>query len=172
MKKELFEKVVRDNQTRLFNYLLKFVRQKEDAEDLTQSVFLKFYAKMDDVEDGKELAYLYRAARNQAINYLNKKKKITSAPDFVIDNIYAPSEEEYIYMDVVKKAIVKLPPKVAMLIELQYYQKLSYKEMADTLGCSVKALESKLVRAKKRLRKIIEKEIEVSNVNMIEGVLK
>ncbi len=167
MKKELFEDVVRVNQKRIYNYLLKFVKQKEDAEDLTQSVFLKFYAKIDDVEKGKELAYLYRAARNQGINHLKKSKRTSSAPDFVLDNIHAPKEESYIYNDVVKRAIVQLPSKVAMLIELQYYKKLSYKEMAEMLGCSVKAVESKLVRAKKRLRKIIEKEIEVSGVNIV-----
>ncbi|MDP8231377.1 MAG: RNA polymerase sigma factor [Candidatus Zophobacter franzmannii] len=164
MNKDLFEEVVRTNQNRIYNYLLKFVRQREDAEDLTQSVFLSFYFKMSDVEDGRELSYLYRAAHNQAINHLKKSKKTSSAPDFLLENLNAPEEENYMHQEIVKLAVKQLPAKLAVVIELQYYEGLRYKKIAEQLGCSVKAVESKLVRAKKQLRKIIEREISFSDV--------
>jgi DNA-directed RNA polymerase specialized sigma24 family protein len=43
-------------------------------------------------------------------------------------------------------------------LELQFYQKLSYKEIADTLNLSVSAVDSRLVRAKKKLKKIISQD--------------
>ena len=55
-------------------------------------------------------------------------------------------------------AIRELPPRLASVIQLQYYEKLSYKEMSDQLGISVKAVESLLVRAKKLLRKKLLKD--------------
>jgi RNA polymerase sigma-70 factor (ECF subfamily) len=55
-------------------------------------------------------------------------------------------------------AIKELPPRLASVIQLQYFDKLSYKEIAEKLGISVKAVESLLVRAKKRLRKKLMKD--------------
>jgi RNA polymerase sigma-70 factor (ECF subfamily) len=167
MNKELFENVVRENQKRIYNYLLRFVRQNEDAEDLTQSVFLSFYDKIGDVEEEKALSYLYRAAHNQAINHLKKANRTSLAPEFMIDNLIAPKSEEYMYQEVVKKAIPKLPANLAAVLELQYYQGMHYKEIAERLDTTVKAVESKLVRAKKKLKKIIEKEIAELSVKRV-----
>jgi RNA polymerase sigma-70 factor (ECF subfamily) len=59
---------------------------------------------------------------------------------------------------IISAALAKLPSKYALLLELQYYQKLSYKEIADTLNLSVSAVDSRLVRAKKKLKKIISQD--------------
>jgi len=58
------------------------------------------------------------------------------------------------------EAIRDLPPRMAAVIQLQYYESLSYKDISDRLGITVKAVESLLVRARKILRKKLVKEIE------------
>jgi len=55
--------------------------------------------------------------------------------------------------------MAELPVKMSLLIELKIYQKKSYKEISEETGYSIKAIESQLVRAKKKLRKIIEKRV-------------
>jgi len=159
MKPESFESFLTANEKRIFNYLLRFVEVDDDANDLVQNVFLAFYDKIHDIEEKTAVAYLYRMAHNMALNWIkHQKKMVLRAPsDFskLRDKSQPAAEPDYA---VLHKALQELPVKLSTVIHLQYYDDLSYKDMADKLGISVKAVESLLVRAKKLLRKKIIKE--------------
>ncbi len=161
MKRDNFERVVKDFTPKLYNYILKFVRQREDAEDVLQSVFIAFYDKMEGVDTDKVSSYLYRACHNNSLDYLKKRKREISFPNLDFSNIadLGSEEKEDMYKDIIKYAMAELPAKMSLLIELKIYQKKSYKEISEETGYSIKAIESQLVRAKKKLRKIIEKRV-------------
>ena len=55
----------------------------------------------------------------------------------------------------IKKCLQQLSMEDAFIIELQFYQKMNYKEIAKTLECTVSAVDSRLVRAKRKLKKNI-----------------
>jgi RNA polymerase sigma-70 factor, ECF subfamily len=159
MKPERFEAFLSENEKRIHNYLLRFVEIDDDANDLAQNVFLAFYDRITDIDEKTATAYVYRTAHNMALNWIKQQKRmVLRAPsDFqnLKDTSHQTSEPDY---KVLNKALQSLPPRLSSVIHLQYYENLSYKEMSDKLGISVKAVESLLVRAKKELRKKIIKE--------------
>lgn len=143
----------------MFNYILKFVRQREDAEDVLQSVFIAFYDKMEGIDYDKTSPYLYRACHNKSLDFLKKRKREISFPNLDFSNIpdLGHEEKENLYKDIIKYALAELPAKMSLLIEMKIYQKKSYKEISAETGFTIKAIESQLVRAKRKLRKIVEK---------------
>jgi RNA polymerase sigma-70 factor, ECF subfamily len=162
-----FEAILTENEKRIYHYLLKFVRHTEDAEDLLQSVFISFYGKMEDIEEKAAVVYLYRTAHNKAINHLKTNKRFVNTEPEKFDRIpshtytEAPNPRE----EILKQAILELPPKLAMVVNLQSYENMSYKEIAEHLKTTVSAVESLLTRAKKILRKKIMQEMKKRGVS-------
>ena len=157
-----FEFILRENNKRIFNYLLKILRNQEDAEDILQDVFVSFYLKMENINENASLSYLYKTAYNKALNLIKsreKKRLLTREHRINSETRENKSNQEDRKKEMIKKAFSKLPPKYAVLLELQYYQKMSYKEIAKTLSTTISAVDSKLVRAKKKLKKIISQEM-------------
>jgi len=157
-----FEFILRENNRRIFNYLLKILRNQEDAEDILQDVFIAFYHKMENINENAYQSYLYKTAYNKALNLIKsrKKKKNLTQEQMIYKetqkNEQNPNNEKN---EILKKAFNKLPPKYAILLELQFYQKMSYKEIAKKLSTTISAVDSKLVRAKKKLKKIISQDM-------------
>ena len=157
-----FEFILRENNKRILNYLLKILRNQEDAEDILQDVFIAFYHKMENINENAYQSYLYKTAYNKALNLIKsrKKKKNLTHEQMIYNetqkNDQNPNNKKN---EILKKAFSKLPPKYAVLLELQFYQKMSYKEIAKTLSTTISAVDSKLVRAKKKLKKIISQDM-------------
>lgn len=162
-----FEMILTENQKRIYHYLLKFVKNAEDAEDLMQSVFIAFYNKMEDIEEKAAVVYLYRSAHNKAINHLKSNKRYVSTDLETFDRIPAPPQKTGINPkeEILLQAIAELPPKLALVVNLQSYENMSYKEIAARMKTTVSAVESLLTRAKKILRKKIMQEMEKRGVS-------
>ncbi len=153
-----FEVILRKENKKIFNYLLKHLRNREDAEDILQETFIAFYKKMKNIDESFHIAYLFRTAHNKALNLIKsrKKKEKMTIPFENMDHLEDQHSEKKENM-IVKESLKKLKPEQILLIELQFYQQMSYKEIALVLETTVSAVDSKLVRAKKKLKKIIEK---------------
>ena len=163
MDRNRFDEILRTENKKIYNYLLKILRNREDAEDILQETFLAFYQKMDIVSDETFVSYLYRTAHNKALNHIKKRKKMNKFSTSYSEMEHIAEEENDTTQTeqkntLIRNAMVKLSPKYAFLIELQFYQKLSYKEIAEKLDMTISAVDSKLVRAKKKLKKIIEQD--------------
>lgn len=150
-----FERIVKEYGGRLYGYLLKFVNHTEDAEDLLQSVFTAFYNNMAAVDENRYPSYLYRTAHNKAINHMKKNKRYASYHES-LDNHYVEPEQTNPKIDELNKALKTLKPKELQVVELKIYQKLSYQQIADILDTTVSAVDSLLVRAKRKLRKYLQ----------------
>ena len=175
MDRDKFEEILKSESKRIFNYLLKILRNREDAEDLLQEVFIAFYNKMVGVDENSFRPYLYRSAYNMALNKIKKRKKYNNVYHNVaeIDNFpvpYNPSEENSNAWEWIKLAFHKLKPQEILLIEMQYYQKMNYKQIANALSLSVSAVDSRLVRAKKKLKKYILQEKKHQSVSNNRGL--
>ncbi len=156
MKKEQFEAFLSANEKRIYHYLLTLVGNDSDANDLVQMVFIAFYEHIDRVDEPTALAYVYRIAHNKSMTFLKQKSRyVTLEPgsfDQLPDQSKGEPAQDY---SALHTAIRELPPRLAAVIHLQYFDELSYKDISLKLGISVKAVESLLVRAKKQLRKKI-----------------
>lgn len=136
------------------------------AKDIVQDTFLKAYKNLKTLKDlSKFKSWLIRIARNKCIDHLRRLKKereIFNADaefDYLKSDEKKPEEElmSLELFQVVKKHINNLPEDLREVIILKYTQDLSYKEIADVIGTSVSAVESRLFRARQRLKGRLEK---------------
>ncbi|MDD3525207.1 MAG: RNA polymerase sigma factor [Candidatus Cloacimonetes bacterium] len=159
MKKECFEEFLTTHEKRIFRYLMGITGNEHDAMDLVQAVFIAIYEKFESIEEPTALSYTYRVAHNKAMTFLKKKSRYVDVdPANFRDVLKAPVPETEVDYSFLHKALAELPPRMAAVIQLQYYENLSYKDISDRLGISLKAVESLLVRAKRVLRKKISQE--------------
>ena len=153
MKKDAFEAFLGAHEKRIFRYLISLCGNEQDALDLVQSVFISVYQNLERIEDKTALSYTYKIAHNKCMTFLKHKSRYVSLDPSTFHRIpeqKSPAEPDFSRLN---KAVSELPPRLASAVQLQYYEKLSYKEISETLGISVKAVESLLVRAKRILRK-------------------
>jgi RNA polymerase sigma-70 factor (ECF subfamily) len=164
MGNEKFEEIVIEHSKKIYNYLLKILRHKEDAEDILQEVFYSFYQKWNSVNPDYYQSYLYKTAYHKALNFIKKKKKTDVQNSENLDYV---QYDEHSYEDAsekVRTAMQKLSVKDATIIELKYFQKKNYQEISDIMSLSVKAVDSRLFRAKKRLRNIFLQDFPAKDV--------
>lgn len=154
MERDKFEQFLRDHKHKIYNYLLRFVDINEDAQDLLQEVFIAFYERIEEIEPETALAYTYRIAHNKALNMRKAGSRYILKPVEALERMPSPSIEPDHSM-VVNKAIARLPVKLSTVVHLFYFDKLSYREIAVQLKISVKAVDSLLNRARRKLRRDI-----------------
>ena len=167
-----FELLLQRYRGPLVNFLFRMVRDREQAEDLAQEVFLRVYrAREDYVPSAKFTTWLFRIATNLALNSVrdNRYHKLETSIDAPIttdaedgeEKQYElkdehPNIEQHLVEDARKKmirhAIEKLPEKQRAAVLLHKYQELDYAEIAKILSCSESALKSLLFRAYESLR--------------------
>lgn len=127
----------------------------DDAHDLLQEVCIAFYNKIERIKPETAICYMYRMAHNAALNWKKQRNKTVLKSPAVFERIAAVDAKTDRY-DIVNKAIASLPPNLALVIHMYYYDKLTYLEMSIQTGKSVKAIDSMLNRARIKLRKKIK----------------
>ena len=172
-----FERIVADNEDRIFNTIHSLVSDYEDALDLTQETFICAYRSIGQFrQDSSISTWLYRIAINLCKKSSIKKsrrklflaglldgtetgREITNRPSDARtpEEILEAHEEE----SVVRREISVLPNRYRSVIVLKYLQDLSYEEIADILGCSIGTVKSRLFRAKGELRRRLKGALEV-----------
>lgn len=164
---EFIYKYVYDLYTRMvYNVCVRMLGNKEEAEDLTQDVFVKVFNSINNFrEDSKLSTWIYRIAVNISINKLRRKKVINFLSlDFwedekgekeMADNSPSPENilEKSELQQIVQEAINSLPAKQKSAIILSRYEELSYKEISRIMELGLSAVESLIFRAKENLAK-------------------
>jgi RNA polymerase sigma-70 factor (ECF subfamily) len=158
--------------TPLVNFLYRMVRNREQAEDLAQEVFIRVYrARADYVPSAKFTTWLFRIATNLALNSIrdtrHQRMEVSLDAPVTIDSEDGderpidvveknPNIEEYLVQeaqrDMIRHAIDKLPEKQRAAVLLHKYQELDYGEISKIMECSESALKSLLFRAYETLR--------------------
>lgn len=155
---EAFGSLVDRYQTVLYNLALRMVNDTQDAEDITQNVFLKAYEKLDHYDPAyKFFSWIYRMAVNESLNLLQRRRPFAS-----LDTDYASladtPAEAYEREDVserVGSAVLELSPEDRALISLKHFQDLSYEELAFVFEIPVKTVKSRLYTARQRLKDVL-----------------
>jgi RNA polymerase sigma-70 factor (ECF subfamily) len=156
----------------LVNFLYRMVREREEAEDLAQEVFLRVYrARKEYVPSAKFTTWMFRIATNLALNSLrdNRNQRMEVSIDAPVSADAEDGDERTLDVEekhpnieqhlieearskMIRHAIEKLPEKQRAAVLLHKYQELDYNEIAKILQCSESALKSLLFRAYETLR--------------------
>jgi RNA polymerase sigma-70 factor (ECF subfamily) len=153
--------------------LLKMVNNRDDADDLTIEAFGKAFNRLDQYTPNYAFStWLFRIATNNAIDFIRKKRMVTYSLDKTFENeegsergidVKSESlnpEENFIKKQKVKHVRVvvdKLKPHYKQLIEMRYYQELSYEEISQKLEMPIGTVKAQLFRAREFLANILRR---------------
>ena len=148
----------------VYGFLLKRTENENDAEDITIETFSRAFDKINTYnQDYKFKTWLITIAKNIHIDFLRKKKNIISSDKSKHDEHHAhqvidesPSPEDTLITKLLRD-IKKLKPHYQEVINLRYFQELSYQEISEELDEPMSNVKVKLLRAKKLLAEIIQK---------------
>ena len=162
-----FSEVVARYKTKIYNYVYRMTGSSEDAEDLTQEVFIRMYTSIDSFRGQSSLnTWLFRIAGNLCIDRFRRTKNRTPAYSLdepvgeadqaqeVPDHTYEPHRllENVELAEHIQQALSKLPEKLRATLLLHDVEGLPYEEIAQVIGCPLGTVKSRLFNARMQLR--------------------
>jgi RNA polymerase sigma-70 factor (ECF subfamily) len=165
---DAFEILVNRHQTSVLNLIYRFIGDRTQAKDLAQEVFIRVWQSAKTYKPkAKFTTWIYRITANLCFNELKsaRRKKwlqfrrseadqeVQAEEDFPNSS---PSPEDLLlakeHSRQISEALQSLPDNQRMALVLKRYDDLSYEEIGRIMGCSVSAVESLLVRAKRNIQ--------------------
>lgn len=155
----------------VFYLLLKMVNNKDDAEDLTLEAFGKAFKNIEQYTPNYAFStWLFRIATNNCIDFIRKKRMVTLS----LDKTFTSGDGDEMTMDVrsdsldpeehlirkqknilMRSIVEKLKPRYRLLVDMRYFQEMSYEEIAETLDLPLGTVKAQLFRAREFLYNVI-----------------
>jgi RNA polymerase sigma-70 factor (ECF subfamily) len=153
--KEAYGRLIRIYQQPVYNLAWKMTGSADDARELTQVIFIKAYTNLKRFDRNRKFfSWLYRIALNETQNYLKALRRFDEIEkhEFTIgetpEDIYHEKERQIM----IQQALLTLRPHLRSLIVLKYYDGLSYEEISEVTGLTVKKIKSRLFSARQILK--------------------
>lgn len=149
----------------LFGICRRYLHRWEDAEDVLTESFVKIFSKIDDYSgEGSFEGWMKKITVNEALMYLRKSKMHFQE----LDNHHLAFGEEPNYDEKLEEKDVlnlleMLPVGYRTVLNLYDVEGYKHKEIADLLGISINTSKSQLILARKKMREIIEKKLNITN---------
>jgi RNA polymerase sigma-70 factor (ECF subfamily) len=163
----MFAQLVQRYQQYVFTLVLRFTDNREDAEEISQDVFVKAYRSLADFRgQAKFSTWLYTIVRTSCITFLRKKRLNTTSLDNERTNLQVESKESGFTANAIEQkskhamvnaAIRMLSPDDTQLITLFYKGEQSLDEIGRVMGLDPNTVKVKLHRARNRLKEKMEK---------------
>lgn len=167
-----FACLVKAYQDKIWSMAYYMTKNHHDAEDVAQEVFLKLWRSLDSYREDCEVSvWIMRIAKNACYDYLRKRKRTQaepltveyegeqverSLPDTDLQSNPAAAMEDKERREAVARALLRLPPEHREVLTLRYMSGMSYEQIAQVLGEREGTVKSRLWRAKRHLKKILE----------------
>jgi RNA polymerase sigma-70 factor (ECF subfamily) len=166
-----FKTIVDTWQDMVYNTVIGILQNAEDAEDVSQEVFVKVYESIQNFKgESKFSTWIYRIAVTKSLDHLRRKKRkkrfafieslfgkkdeiINDPPDFFHPGVALENKQDNA---ILFKAIAQLPQNQNTAFVLNKVEGLSYQEISKVMEMSESAIDSLLHRAKSNLRKKLE----------------
>jgi RNA polymerase sigma-70 factor (ECF subfamily) len=166
---EAFAALVRLYQTAIYNRMLRMSASPEDAEDLTQTAFVKAWLSLAQFQgDSSFFTWLYRLANNTALDFLRKSARRGPLRSYSLDDDTRPfselparegsAEDALLRRDLreaLTKALDALSPEHRAILLQREIDGLSYQEIAALTGLELGTVKSRIARARLQMRDIL-----------------
>lgn len=141
---------------RVYAYCLRVIGNPEDARDLFQDTFFKFYnSKQSTFEVDNIPAFLLRIARNSCLNFKRNKKTTFNFDDYNFSTNDQGYEQREL-LQIIARALECLEFEYREVFVLRQYHNLSYNEIAEITGDTISNIRNKVWRAKEKIKNILE----------------
>ncbi len=179
---EAFGILVDEYKGKIYNYVSRMLHDPTEAEDVAQEVFIRAYENLMGFRGAASFqTWLYRIASNLAIDAARARNR-RDVGAFSLDRPVATDDgqlerelptgergpdgqvESTELQEIVAEALTELSPKLRMVISLFDIEGLSYREIADVLGCPVGTVKSRLFNARNQLRQILASRIDIEDL--------
>ena len=159
---DAFAELVRRHEQMVFNLSFRFARDGSLAEDMAQEAFLKAFRLLKGFRgDCSFSTWMYRVTTSVCLTELNRRKRrgevqlqAHHAGSYENSRIEAGDMAE-----IVRRCVMRLPERYATIITLYYLEEMPYEEIAAIVEIPMGTLKTWMFRARKELRKIVEKEL-------------
>jgi len=146
----------------VYNLAFNFCGSSDDANDLTQDIFVKIYKNINKFDENLNISsWIMRISKNHCIDYWRKNKKNNyrvELEDNLVKDEHSPEEELIKTGDIYKlrEKMLQLKPDVRALLIMRDIQNHSYQEIADSLEIPLGTVKSKINRARIQLARLYE----------------
>ncbi len=158
-----FRLLMNKYQERLYWHIRRMVVSHEDANDVLQNCLVKVYRGIERFQRKSSLyTWLYRIATNEALTFLKKRRKLSTASfddeantlenELIADPFF---EGDDIQLKL-QKALEQLPDKQKLVFNMRYYEEMTYKEMSSVMETSVGALKASYHHAAKKIENYLK----------------
>jgi len=152
--REAFGMLVSRHQRSVFNVALRMTKSYQEAQDITQAVFIKAYENLASYDTRfKFFSWIYRMAVNESLNALKRRKRtVTLEDEPAIPAPGTAADRATEAEDHVGKALMQLKPDDRAVVILRHFLFFSYERIAEVLEIPEKTVKSRLYTARERLR--------------------
>lgn len=157
-----FNLLVRKYQQRMYWVIRKMVIDHDDADDITQDVFVKVHRSIHHFrEDAQLFTWIYRIATNECLSFLQKKKRRFFLPleDVSRELSQQLDSSSHVVGDEIQKklqkALLQLPDKQRLVFNMKYFEEMPYEIMSEVTGTSVGALKASYHHAVKKIEEYL-----------------
>ncbi len=156
----------------IYFMLLKMVQNKDDSDDLTIEAFGKAFNRLDLYTPNFAFStWLFKIASNNAIDFIRRKKKNTISIDQAVggedgDEMYIDLKSDALTpeelsireqkMKIMRNVVQRLKPRYRQLVEMRYFEQLSYEEISEKLELPLGTVKAQLFRARDLLYEILK----------------
>ena len=163
-----FQKLFKLYSERIYYFSIRYLKNSEDAEEITQEVFVRLWNRRFNLKPELSFSsYLFMIAKNAVIDLLRKRKKEAAFNESFTLNTKAPIHEDNKSIefkelnDIVIKSIDDLPLRRKQIFLMSREEGLTYKQIAEKLSISIKTVESHMRLSLQQLRKFIGENYEL-----------
>lgn len=141
-------------EAQLRGFVQKQVKDKQEAEDILQQLYLKLYKHCEQLEQVHNLkAWLYQITRNTVYDFFRENsRRISLDPEADLPEEVLPEQTRQEVEALVEPLINILPPEYAQALRLSELEEVSQKEIAERLGISYSGAKSRVQRGREKLK--------------------
>ncbi len=145
----------------IIRFTISIVKDEQEAESIYHEVFLKILKKREDIKPELNFnSYVFTSVRNEIFDYLKEVKKNNVLKEkfwkSIQENRVEDEENKEESLNKLEKIVESLSPKRRKILEMNYFERKSYIEIAETLRISKNTVKNQLVKAKFIIRREME----------------
>ncbi len=168
-----YEILFRENYESLARYAFSILKNQEEAEDVVQRLFVKFWEKRNEMESILDhRAYLFRSVYNSSLNQLKRMQRSQAFSGDGEAAVASSDAANHLVLSdelqsKIDQAVTGLPTKCQEVFRLSRFEDLSYKEISEHLDISIKTVENHMVKALRIMREELSEYLPLLIITLI-----